>query len=324
MSYIELYKKRVGHNNITNSKTRLIYEARRNFERSLKNDPSSKTVKITNVGEVNISDDTKFVQCIINDFSKNDQKTLDEKVLYVRHDESVGIGSYVEFDNFIWLVIFKEHRAADVYKSFIMRKCNQILKYKYENEIYDIPSVVKNLTQYSDGLQDIVYTSTPDARRNIMYSQNYITSNIKLGHRFMLNNKGAYRVTHIQDFEYKNDYNLENGITTCIAVHTSLRDDDDTENNLAHNETTSSVDVKEDTLLIGSSKTYDTGDDSYIWNIEYLSDITDFVDVSINDGLCKLALEMDFELIGETFKLTAANIDGDVIFERNITVVGFM
>ena len=48
------------------------------------------------------------------------------------------------------------------------------------------------------------------------------------------------------------------------------------------------------------------------------------MDVSINDGLCKLALEMDFELIGETFKLTAANIDGDVIFERNITVVGFM
>ena len=33
MSYIELYKKRVGSNNITNSKTRLIYEARKNFER---------------------------------------------------------------------------------------------------------------------------------------------------------------------------------------------------------------------------------------------------------------------------------------------------
>ena len=142
MDYIELYKKRVGNNNVTSSKTRLIYEARRNFERSLKNDPSSMTVKITDVGEINISDDTKFVPCIINDYSENDQKALDEKVLYVRHDENVGIGSYVEFDNLIWLVIFREHRSANIYKSFIMRKCNQILKYEYKNEIYDIPCIV--------------------------------------------------------------------------------------------------------------------------------------------------------------------------------------
>ena len=196
MSYIEIYKKRVGHNNITNSKTRLIYEARKNFERSLKNDPSSITVKITDVGEINISNDTKLVSCIINDFSRNDQKTLDEKVLYVRHNESVGVGSYVEFDNFIWLVIFKEHSSANIYKSFIMRKCNQILKYEYQDKIYDIPCVIKNLTQYSDGLQDIVYTSIPDSRRNITYSQNYITSNIQLGQRFIINNKRVFRVTH--------------------------------------------------------------------------------------------------------------------------------
>lgn len=321
MDYIELYKKRVGNNNVTSSKTRLIYEARRNFERSLKNDPSSMTVKITDVGEVNISDDTKFVSCIINDYSENDQKTLDEKVLYVRHDENVGIGSYVEFDNFIWLVIFREHRSANIYKSFIMRKCNQILKYEYKNEIYDIPCIVKNLTQYSDGLQDIVYTSTPDSKRSLTYSQNHITTNIGLGQRFIVNNKKAFRITHIQDFEYKEGYDDVNGISSCIAVHTSLRDDDNIEDNLAYNENSSK---NPDTIMIASSISYSVDDKECIWEVEYISDKTDYVDVISNEGVCKITLDMDFDLIGETFKLRALGLDNTIILEKDIIVVGFI
>ena len=107
MSYIESYRKRVGLKNVTDVKSRVIYDARKNFERSLRNDPSSVTTRITDVGEVNITEETKIVECLINDYSENDQKTFDEKVLYVRHDENVGLGSYVEFDNFTWLVIFK-------------------------------------------------------------------------------------------------------------------------------------------------------------------------------------------------------------------------
>lgn len=321
MDYIELYKKRVGNNNITNSKTRLIYEARRNFERSLKNDPSSITVKITDVGEVNISNDTKFVPCIINDYSENDQKALDEKVLYVRHDESIGIGSYVEFDNFIWLIIFREHRSANIYKTFIMRKCNQILKYEYKGDIYDIPCVVKNLTQYSDGLQDIVYTSVPDSKRSITYSQNNITSNIDLGQRFIINNKRAFRVTHMQDFEYKEGYNTSNGISSCIAVYTGLRNDDNIEDNLAYNENPSNY---PDVIMIGSSVSYNIDDNNCVWKVEYTSNKTDYVDIFSNEGVCKIVLDMDFDLIGETFKLRASSLDDTVIFEKDITVVGFI
>jgi len=323
MSCINSYKKRVGFRGVTDTKSRIVYEARKNFERSLLNDPSSIIAKITDVGEINISENTKSIPCIINDFSENDQKTFDEKVLYVKHDENVGLGSYVEYDNFIWLVIFREHRAANVYKSFIMRKCNQILKYEYENEIYDIPCVVRNLTQYSDGLQDIVYTSIPDARRSIMYSQNEITSKIELGHRFLINHRGAYRVTHIQDFEYQNGYSLQEGITTCIAVHTALRDSDDTENNLAHNEKTSNVKTDEDTILVGSSKVYSI-DEDYSMYIDYTSSAKEYVQMSTNNGKCELTLDMNFDLIGETFMLIGFDIDNNVVLKKNITVVGFM
>ena len=322
MSGMELYRKRVGSNGISSSKTRLIYEARKNFERSLKFDPSAMKVRITDTGEVNISENTRLVNCIINDISNNDQKAYDEKVLYVRYDENVGVGSYVEFDNFIWLVIFKEHRAANAYKRFTMRKCNQILKYKYKNEVYSIPCVVKNLTQYSDGLQDIVYTSTPDARRSITYSNNSVTSNIELGHRFIVNNRRTYRVTHIQDFEYKDSYELDNGIATCIAVHTALSDKDDTENNLAFNENVDTND--DDIVMIGSKSTYKVDTDECNWEVEYTSTRKDYISIYPNGKVCTVDLDFDFDLNGEKFTLKALNLEGNVILEKDITVVGYI
>ena len=323
MNYVDLYKRRVGVSGVTNAKLRLIYEARKNFERTLMKDPSAITTKVTDVGAVNISDDTKLIPCIINDLSNNDQKAFDEKMMYVRHDENVGIGSYVEFDNCIWLVIFKEHKSSDAYKSFVIRKCNQIIKYEYKGEIYDIPCVVKNLTQYSDGLQDIVYTSTPDSRRSIIYSRNIATSNIGLGHRFMINQGNVYRVTHIQDFEFVNEYGSNDGIASCIAVYTSMRNEDDFDNNLAFNDSDSSEGI-EDVLTIGSNATYRVDSDGCTWDIEYTSNFSDYVDLSANNGVCKVAIDMNFDLIGETFKLKALSLDSEVIFEKNITIVDFI
>lgn len=322
MSCLNSYKKRVGSGGVTGIKSRLIADARRNFERSLKNDPSSVVVKITDVGEVNISEDTKLVPCIINDFSENDQKTFDEKVLYVRHNESVGVGSYVEFDGFIWLVIFREHRSTNIYKSFIMRKCNQFINYEYQNEIYSIPCVIKNLTQYSDGLQDIVYTSTPDSRRSILYANNRITSKIELGHRFLVNHKRTYRVTHIQDFEYQDSYGLENGIISCIAVHTALKSEDDTENNIAHNEPTNVVGDSE-VLMIGSNLSYNVENDCS-WEIEYTSSNKDYINISTDNKTCEISVEFDFDLIGETFTLKALSLNNEIVFKKDITVVGFI
>lgn len=318
MSLMDSFRKRVGRGGVYNVKSRIIDDARRNFERSLKNDPSSVTTRITNVGEVNISEDTRLVDCVINDFSKNDQKAYDEKVIYLRHSEEyIGIGSYVEFDGFIWLIIFREHRSANVYRSFIMRKCNQIIKYEYQGVVYDIPCIVKNLTQYSDGLQDIVYTSTPDARRSITYSDNFVTYNIKLGHRFLINKNNAYRVTHIQDFEYQDDYTESNGIATCIAIHTSTLSDDDMDNNIAFNGETSN-----DTIMIGSNLSYSV--EGCTWYIEYTSDKVDYLNISNKEGNYTISIDMDFDLIGQTFKLKALDFDGNVTSIKDVTVVGFI
>lgn len=318
MSLMDSFRKRVGRGGVYNVKSRIIDDARRNFERSLKNDPSSVTTRITNVGEVNISEDTRLVDCVINDFSKNDQKAYDEKVIYLRHSEEyIGIGSYVEFDGFIWLIIFREHRSANVYRSFIMRKCNQIIKYEYQGVVYDIPCIVKNLTQYSDGLQDIVYTSTPDARRSITYSDNFVTYNIKLGHRFLINKNNAYRVTHIQDFEYQDDYTESNGIATCIAIHTSTLSDDDMDNNIAFNGETSN-----DTIMIGSNLSYSM--EGCTWYIEYTSDKVDYLNISNKEGNYTISIDMDFDLIGQTFKLKALDFDGNVTSIKDVTVVGFI
>ena len=236
----------------------------------------------------------------------------------------MGIGSYVEFDNFIWLVIFKEHISSNAYKSFIMRKCNQILKYEYKGKIYDIPSVVKNLTQYSDGLQDIVYTSVPDGKRSITYSTNDITRNIGLGHRFLINYQKAYRITHLQNFEYQDHYDIGNGISSCIAVYTSLRQEDNKEENLAYNTDTGTNAVSEDRLVVGSSITYEVDIDECKWQVEYVSDKDSYVNISTVDSKCKVSLDMNFDLVGEKFKLKALSLNDEVVFEKNITVVSFI
>ena len=198
-----------------------------------------------------------------------------------------------------------------------MRKCNQIIKYEYQGRVYDIPCIVKNLTQYSDGLQDIVYTSVPDGKRSITYSDNYVTYNIKLGHRFLINKDRAYRVTHIQDFECQDNYVESNGIATCIAVHTSITSNDDVDNNIAFN-----GEIMDDTIMIGSSLSYNI--ENCTWHIEYTSNKSDYINISNKEGSCTISVDMDFDLIGETFNLKALDLEGNVISVKDIIVVGFM
>ena len=221
MSYLYNYKQRVSLGEVTNTREKLIYQAKRQFEKSLQIDPSSLLLKVTNTDEVNISEDTREIKVIVNDYALNDQRAFDEKILLTRIEDKVNVGCYVEFDGFIWLVNFEEHISVPSHKKFIMKKCNQILKYKYGEVIYDIPVVVKNLVQYSDGMQDIVFTSMPDSKRSIIYGVNYITKNIVLGDRLMINKSGVYRVTHIDDFQYNANYDDHTGIATATIAHTT-------------------------------------------------------------------------------------------------------
>lgn len=95
MTYLSNYKKRVGLGGVSNTREKLIYQAKRQFEKSLQIDPSSLLLKVTNTDEVNISEDTREIKVIVNDYALNDQRAFDEKILLTRIEDKVNVGCYV-------------------------------------------------------------------------------------------------------------------------------------------------------------------------------------------------------------------------------------
>ena len=328
MDYLYNYKQRVGLGGVTNAREKLIFQAKRQFEKSLQIDPSSLLLKVTNTDEVNISKKTREIKVIVNDYAVNDQRAFDEKILLTRIEDNVAIGCYVEFDGFIWLVNFEEHVSVPSHKKFIMKKCNQILKYKYGEVIYDIPTVVKNLVQYSDGMQDIVYTSIPDSKRSIMYGVNHITKNIVLGDRLMINKTGVYRVTHIDDFQYNANYDNHTGIASAIVVNTPINNLDKFEDNLANNNN-EIVDTKlhiegSDNVVPSGKFKYSLSDSKYTnWTIEYIGSNKDYISIDSSEVDCILSIKSDISLIGSKFKLISLDISNISQAEKIIEVKGF-
>ncbi|MGL4802036.1 MAG: hypothetical protein ACRC18_07195 [Cetobacterium sp.] len=328
MECLKLFRKRVGNNGVANASDLTRYEVGKEFKRMLTYDPCSIDLKITDVDEVNITENTKTVRVIVNDVSDNDQKSFDEKWLFIENEHNVHIGCYALFDDCIWLINFKEHNSIGAYKKFIMKKCNQIVKYKYDGVIYDIPVVAKNLTQYSDGLQDVVYTSMPDNKLSLAYGVNHITKNIKLGQRVMLNGTRVYRTTMVEDYQYNASYQKHDGIASAIVVFTPLRDTDDVENNLADNDDTVNVVglniVGSDKVMPGSKFKYGLSEARYTdWKIEYKGSKSNYVTLKRGDGVCTLDIRSDMDLIGESFKLISINGVNLPQCEKEISVTGF-
>ncbi|MGL5718478.1 MAG: hypothetical protein ACRCX2_36075 [Paraclostridium sp.] len=328
MTYLNNYRKRVGIGNVSNSKDKLIFQAKRQFEKSLQYDPSALLLRVSNVDEVNISNRTRKITVIINDYSPNDQRSFDEKILLTRIEDNVDVGCYVEFDDCFWIVVFEDHNSVQSHKKFTIRKCNQILKYKYKGVIYEIPVCVKNLVQYSDGMQDIVYTSMPDAKRSITYGVNHITKNIDLGQRVMINNKNVYSVTHIDDSQYNATYVNHDGIASAIVVHTASTSLDDFENNLADNddrlETLDFHIQGENNVMPGGKFRYNLSPAKYTdWTIEYIGKDKGYVSVSRSGDDCILDIRNDIGLIGNEFKLISLNIANVKQADKVIKVKGF-
>lgn len=311
MSYFDMYKDRLMSQG-RNRSERIVKTIEKNFEKTLAKDPASMLVPVTIPGEVNVTDKTRVLQVIINDFSNNDQKAFDEKWLFARLEDDVDLGCYVWWDNSYWLINFKESNSINAYKKFIMKKCNQIFKFKWNNIIYEIPAVVKNLTQYSDGMQDIVYTSMPDNKLSIMYGLNSVTQNIRLDNRIMINKEKSYRVTLVENYQYNSSYDEHSGIASSIIVHTALRDTDDADNNLAdNNEVLKPLELHIeglDKVMPGGRFKYKLSEVKYTeWGIEYIGDARGYVTLKRSGDDCILEIKPDMDLIGNKFKLISLN-----------------
>lgn len=289
-------------------------KGRLDFKYMLENDLSPTVYEVDlSVNKREGLEDSKKVKVDVGNVSNNDQREFDEKYIKFTYDEDVSLGSQVKWKDKDWLIVHEEEMAYDIYNSFTMKRCNNVLSFKLGEERYDIPIVVRNLTLYSDGMSDMVYISTQDGKRNILLPENDITKNIKIDTRVMLTNETAYRITHIDNFTRK-------GIRNLTAIQVEVNSLDDLENNIAYNKDlldkkidASSIIQGEDILYIGSFNDYtvDGFKDTYKWEIEGLSDS---LIITTDKGKCSIECDIDSDLIGETFKIKI--LDGEKVIEE--------
>ena len=319
MSYWDNYQSRVLKG-ATTSKERITNDLEQTFEKYLNQSPTCIEVPISIPNQ--FPDLTKLNKELvsINDISNNDKKSLDEKKLLTRNSLNIGLGCYLYYDNSWWLVIFKESKTINSYQKYIIRRCNQIIKYKYSGKVYDIPVSILNMTLYADGLQSNVYTTRQDAKRDVWYGSNEITNSIDIKTRLMLTRKTVFEVTHVNDFEYP-------GLIKVLVNQVESFDTDD--NNVAWNPDDKDNSFETTHKIQGNKFIYQGGKNTYkidgLNTIEWLlKESSEYVTLINNsDGTCTIQASSLSQSIGTKVTLIARDKSSSVMVDSlTITIRG--
>ena len=330
MQSLNRYKRRVQRSGKT-PKEKAVNEGIRNFRKTLMENPTAYEVQATIPDEVSVTMDTRFIMALITDVALNDQSALDDKYIHVDIEEDIDVGCYVKWQDIDWLLVYEEVNGFATHKTFVMKRCNQIFRYKQNDVIYDIPVSVTNLTLYSDGLADGKFLSRADAKRNIKMGSNPVTRSMDLGTRIMLTNKTVFRFTHIDNFS-------KEGLMACIGLQTALLPLDDMEENIAYNPNTYQGEIKDedddiieddevvpttiegsDYIYLGSEEIYYFNETDTSWS---LSNDKICTIKSMGDGVCVLSATADSKFIGDTVTLYVKNGDS-IMDKKDITVIGY-
>lgn len=319
MSYWDNYQSRVLKG-ATTSKERITNDLEQTFEKYLNQSPTCIEVPISMPNQFPDLTELSKELVSINDISNNDKKSLDEKKLLTRNSLDIDLGCYLYYDNSWWLVIFKESKTINSYQKYIIRRCNQIIKYKYRGKIYDIPVSILNMTLYADGLQSNVYTTRQDAKRDVWYGSNEITNSIDIKTRLMLTRKTVFEVTHVNDFEYP-------GLIKVLVNQVESFDTDD--NNVAWNPDDKDNSFETTHKIQGNKFIYQGGKNTYkidgLSTIEWLlKESSEYVTLINNsDVTCTIQASSLSQSIGTKVTLIARDKSSSVVVDSlTITIRG--
>ena len=332
MNSISGFRRRTQRNGVT-PKEKMVNELKRNFNKQIDESLAGFEVQATVPDEVNITENTRTIKCLINNITLNDQRNLDEKYLHVNVDEDIEVGCYVKWQNSYWLLIFMEHNSIESHRTFVMRRCNSIVNHRLNGVVWEIPVSIMNLTMYSDGLADLKMTSQADSKRHISYGSNPVTRTLKLGHRIMLGHETVFRITHINDFEYNSKFTGSDGLIRALVLNTSFIEGDDKENGIAYNDQ-SNLYIEEDSIIkgekdicLGSISTYivKSGYENYWFDIDLGTSKQEFATIIESEkGKCKIKVTSDSRYVGKTFKvyIHPSGNRNDIIESIEIKIVG--
>lgn len=330
--HLENFRKRTGLGT-NNTREKLVLQSEKTFEKQLRDSPSSMRVRASIPGEIDIFNHANYVDGILLNISDNDIKAADQKYFLVRKNENFDIGCYVEFDNTYWIAIFKEHRTLDTHKKFTLIKCNNIWKYKKNGIIYEFPIYVQNLSLYSDGLADNKYTSQEDGKVTVYYGENPITKNIAINTRVLIGHRIVFRMTNINDYEFRSTLD-GHCVIKAMLLQTTLLEEDDLENNIAWNEDSESKEIDitlpkivgDNVVMLGSKKKYDCANDaeSRSWELECSNELKKYIEFEpfgFGNKWVNIKFPSRMEFVGETVTLKLF-VSNKLVDTMDITIKG--
>ena len=305
--YLQKFRRRMYANRVCNQSEAQVSEIRENFNEMVDNMlvPSVHEVPYVHRSNVGKSVKDELIHVLVEDTSKNDQKTNDEKNFNFKWDMDVNSGDMIFWDNIWWVMYHQERKAVQSHKQFVAKKCNFTYKFINKGEEFIIPMLITNLTLYSDGLADKVYMSNEEGKRRLSFTNNEHTKALTTGTKIMVSDR-VFEITHIDDFSRP-------GVKDCILSQIFRTSLDDVENNLAFNESSLPIDsmgiIGEDVIYLGSHEVFETKlprvDGSFTWSVQSTDNCVK-IDNQYKGGedKCRLICTDDIDYIGTKVILT--------------------
>lgn len=216
MSYFKTWKRIMKENNSTNA---IVNNGKSLEIREFKNDPSYRSAILQKLDLSKIQIDVRL---------KNIDRTINEKRFIFLPDTKVEIGSYVTYDNKIFLITeFQDDNTLSPYSK--AKLCNQTINWLGLREPV---SCVTEDTAYNDkGEINLDYFSMVDGKVAIYVPVNDITNQIRQNMRFIFNHdkRMIFEAISIKNVTTPNIYKI---VTKKVEY---FEGKDDLVNNIAYN-----------------------------------------------------------------------------------------
>lgn len=233
---LKRYKQRTQNN----PQESYLNRAKKEFEDYFRQAPNKYTFKKFTDGKID--------QCTWVDVDKgNYYQSFDDKFVLTKASSVMDKGEVLtfketHFNKEQWMIIDEENLGVDSHRKYRIRPTNEILKFRVNGKLYEIPFITENQTLYATGLNDTMQVKYPNAifSCQIGFCHEGV-ENINRDFRFMVKiNKtnSVYKVNYLQ--KNKN-------ILTFQCTETTFMAEDDMEEGIAYNDFKIDNDIVEET-----------------------------------------------------------------------------
>lgn len=210
----EHYRNRVLRKGSTNQ-DRILYEKKRSFDEYLRETPTAQLVTCNDIEYNVVVQDVKF-----NDLYQQDKYILTHANL------PIDVGSYIEWDNEVWLVLTKENESIKDHQSYRLSRTTHTMKWVDDKGNLIIkPAITSAKTLYTTGIKDEKVIEIPNGMQGIQFPYDEDTKNLDRGVGFVFN-KAKYELTFYDETSFPK-------LVALICTETSLSDNDDKVNEIA-------------------------------------------------------------------------------------------